>query len=133
MSGQFPIEVEYRGEIKGGHRLKLLFYEWGAFSDGWTARPGKKPEDGWWIQSPARRWGPKWISLIEFSADSPFYAAIKKACTDCIAAHEAEEARLSAELPGGPGSGKTDDAENWFLGNIGHIPSIDDLEEDEPS
>lgn len=88
MLDEYSIEVEVRGQIKAGYRLKVSLTSIGIYMDGFTARESSRNTSGYWIQPPAREIKGKWVHTPEFSNKTELWQAIEQACIDAINEYE---------------------------------------------
>lgn len=84
MDDEYGIEVEVRGQISKGYRLKVNVTSIGMYVDGFTARESDRNVSGYWIQPPAQQINHKWIHVPEFSTKTDFWARLEEKCLHAI-------------------------------------------------
>jgi len=84
MSDDYGIEVEVRGQITGGYRLKVTVTSIGMYIDGFTARESTRNTSGYWIQPPAQQVNHKWIHTPEFNTKTDFWAQLEEKCLQAL-------------------------------------------------
>ncbi len=90
MTDDYGIEVEVRGEIGDGYRLKVSATSIGMYVDGFRALRSAKNHSGYWIQSPAQKVNGKWIHTPEFSTKTDFWAQLEQSCLNAINDYETD-------------------------------------------
>lgn len=90
MIDDYGIEVEVRGEITDGYRLKVSVTSIGMYVDGFRAVKSDKNRTGYWVQSPAQKVNGKWIHTPEFSTKTDFWAQLDQSCLDAITDYETD-------------------------------------------
>lgn len=83
------LEVIVRSPIKDGFRLKVSFKELGMYIDGFTARPSNREKSDWWVQSPAKKIGKKYVNIPEFDKHTVLWMLIEELCIKAILIYQA--------------------------------------------
>lgn len=103
MYDDYGIEVEVRGEIGDGYRLKVSATSIGMYIDGFRALKSIKNASGYWIQPPAQQIKGKWVHTPEFNTKTEFWSQLENKCVESITEYELhvdneEEDELRDEL-----------------------------------
>lgn len=84
MIEDYGIEVEVRGKIKGGYRLKVSFISIGMYVDGFRATESAKNRLGYWVQPPAQLVNGEWKTTVEFDKQSDFWKELERKCVEAV-------------------------------------------------
>jgi hypothetical protein len=88
------VEVEFRGEIKGGYRLKVSILDLGLYIDGMRLT---KPSGTWWLQTPAQRVNGRFWHNTEFNQKMTLWQEIFNKCIEAVEDYESSSESLTEE------------------------------------
>lgn len=91
MSNDMSLEIEVRGKIKGGYRLKVTFTDIRMFVDGFRATESAKNRSGYWIQPPAQLVNGEWKKSVEFDTKTDFWHELESKCVEAIENYSPEQ------------------------------------------
>lgn len=84
MDNELGIEMEVRGEIRNGYRLKLSVNSIGMYVDGFTAVKSPRNASGFWVQPPRQEVNGEWKRMVEFALKTEFWATLEEKSLEAI-------------------------------------------------